>query len=90
MGRREDEVRERMERDADVARGLGGMLGLDDMRYYGEELSWAAFEDAGGWEASMVMDDGEVEFNASFEASYEPTRAREVLAFIDAVERMKG
>ena len=45
MGRREDEVRERMERDADIMRGVGGVIGLDDMRAYEEELNWAALED---------------------------------------------
>lgn len=43
----EDAVRERMERDADIARDLGGMLGVEDMRYYGQELQYAALMDCG-------------------------------------------
>jgi DNA-binding ferritin-like protein len=48
MGPREEAVRERMDRDAEIQRGLGQVPTGD----YGEELSWAAFEDAGGFAAA--------------------------------------
>jgi hypothetical protein len=46
MGPNEERVRERMARDADIMRGVGGVIGTADMRAYGEELSWAAVEDS--------------------------------------------
>ena len=35
-----------MARDADIAAGLGQMLGLADLRYHSEQLAWAAVADA--------------------------------------------
>jgi len=41
----EDELRERMERDRDILRGLGQMPTLGDMRSYYEDLQWARLAD---------------------------------------------
>lgn len=53
MEHHEDDVRERMERDADIMRGLGQSYGLgtEDMRYYGRALDEAVLMDSEGcWE----------------------------------------
>jgi hypothetical protein len=42
MNDREAAIRDEMERADDMARGLGGMLGPDDLRYYGEQLAYAS------------------------------------------------
>jgi hypothetical protein len=58
-GPREDEVRERMNRDADILRGLGQMPSLDDMRTYADELSWAAVEDGMRYEEEWAAEQRE-------------------------------
>src|SRR5688572_17738859 len=47
MGPNEARARERMERDADIRRGLGEMTGTADMRFYADDLAYAALADAG-------------------------------------------
>jgi hypothetical protein len=37
-----EDIRDEMNRAADMARGLGTDLSVDDMRYYGERMAWAA------------------------------------------------
>jgi hypothetical protein len=72
MGRYEDEVREEMARAADTARGLGMSLGVDDMRYFADELGYAAMADARAQEDEWYRE--EAERNARLLAELEAER----------------
>jgi hypothetical protein len=74
---REDEIRERMARDADIMRGVGGVLGVDDLRAYGEELAWAAVGDQ--WEP---ISPEEADRNAALNRMQEEAEDEEI--FIEA------
>ena len=81
---REDEIRERMARDADIMRGVGGVLSADDMLAYAEELAYAAVA-PDRWEPTSR---DEAEFNALLDQLLEDAEAE--AAEIAAEERAEG
>lgn len=90
MNERQEQLRERFERDAEIVRGAGGFVTTDDLRAHGEQMAYAALpsreDEQAAWDG-MLENDLSAELGWQFKVRHDCTESRN--AARDTIKRLR-